>query len=411
MTSASLSAGPAPAALPAPARAFFDGLRENSHGNLDSRCCPDGDAPPLWRRRARGGISDPGLGRRDGHGGARRRGPRRELCSGPLGQSRHRGADHAGPCSTRRPSTPIPMGPGSAASAFLLIDRFLRRNSKSGSSRNIRSHYDVGNDVLPALARSFDDLFLRALQPPETVWQDAQARKYDRLLDLTEDAPDGRACLRSAAAGAAFAERAAGSRSGCDGRHRSRLRPARLRRRTSASMAAPRSGFRIIGTFAGRFHSITSIEMIEAVGERYWPVYFRTLRERLAEGGRAAIQAITVSDDLFPDYRRRSDYIRHYVFPGGMLLSPSRIEAEARRAGWSRANPSSSARAMRGPCANGLRPSTPPRARSRRWAMMRLSTGPGGSISDMRRRFRNRTHGSRPLRLPPRRGGRPCLAT
>jgi cyclopropane-fatty-acyl-phospholipid synthase len=84
---------------------------------------------------------------------------------------------------------------------------------------------------------------------------------------------------------------------------------------------------------SGTFDNIVSIEMIEAVGERYWPEYFATLKARLAEGGRAVVQAITVSDGYFPAYRKGSDYIRHYTFPGGMLLSDGVIRDQARRAG------------------------------------------------------------------------------
>ena len=73
--------------------------------------------------------------------------------------------------------------------------------------------------------------------------------------------------------------------------------------------------------------------MIEAVGQNYWPTYFSTLKARLSEGGRAIVQAITVPDGYFDIYRRNSDYIRHYTFPGGMLLSDTVISDQAQRAG------------------------------------------------------------------------------
>jgi cyclopropane-fatty-acyl-phospholipid synthase len=83
----------------------------------------------------------------------------------------------------------------------------------------------------------------------------------------------------------------------------------------------------------GTFDAIVSIEMFEAVGERYWPQYFQVLSERLKRGGRAVLQVITIRDDLFAGYRTRSDFIRQYVFPGGMLPSVSRLVREADRAG------------------------------------------------------------------------------
>jgi cyclopropane-fatty-acyl-phospholipid synthase len=83
----------------------------------------------------------------------------------------------------------------------------------------------------------------------------------------------------------------------------------------------------------GTFDAIVSIEMVEAVGERYWPVYFHTLAERLKSGGKAMLQAIVIRDELFAGYRTRSDFIRHYVFPGGLLPSCARMREEADRAG------------------------------------------------------------------------------
>ena len=73
--------------------------------------------------------------------------------------------------------------------------------------------------------------------------------------------------------------------------------------------------------------------MIEAVGERYWPSYFDALKRNLAEGGRVLLQAITVKDSFFETYRTSSDYIRQYVFPGGMLLSDNVIAQQAKGAG------------------------------------------------------------------------------
>lgn len=83
----------------------------------------------------------------------------------------------------------------------------------------------------------------------------------------------------------------------------------------------------------GRYDNIVSIEMIEAVGARYWPSYFSVLKNKLAEGGRVLLQAITVQDEFFETYKASSDYIRQYVFPGGMLLSDGVIADQAARVG------------------------------------------------------------------------------
>src|SRR5262249_47078934 len=83
----------------------------------------------------------------------------------------------------------------------------------------------------------------------------------------------------------------------------------------------------------GKFDNIVSIEMLGAGAEHYWPAYFRTVAERLKRGGRAITQTIPIKDEYFPGYRPRSDFIRHYVFPGGMLPSLSRFREEAEKAG------------------------------------------------------------------------------
>jgi cyclopropane-fatty-acyl-phospholipid synthase len=83
----------------------------------------------------------------------------------------------------------------------------------------------------------------------------------------------------------------------------------------------------------GSFDRIVSIEMLEAVGERYWPRYFAMLRDRLVPGGRAALQVITIADDLFEVYRKDVDFIQRYIFPGGLLPSAGRLGEEARHAG------------------------------------------------------------------------------
>ncbi|MEO8136393.1 MAG: class I SAM-dependent methyltransferase, partial [Betaproteobacteria bacterium] len=83
----------------------------------------------------------------------------------------------------------------------------------------------------------------------------------------------------------------------------------------------------------GTYDAVASIEMFEAVGERYWPRYFETLHRVLRPGGRAVIQAITIAEDRFERYRSTSDFIQQYIFPGGMLATKSRIAGEAARAG------------------------------------------------------------------------------
>ncbi len=83
----------------------------------------------------------------------------------------------------------------------------------------------------------------------------------------------------------------------------------------------------------GQYDRIVSIEMVEAVGERYWPAFFRAVHDRLAPGGRALVQSIVIAEDAFERYRRTSDFIREYIFPGGMLPTVARFSSGARSAG------------------------------------------------------------------------------
>ena len=83
----------------------------------------------------------------------------------------------------------------------------------------------------------------------------------------------------------------------------------------------------------GSYDGIASIEMFEAVGERYWPTYFNILRDRLKPGRHAALQIITVSDGRWHAYRKGVDFIQKYIFPGGMLPAPSVLHAHVERSG------------------------------------------------------------------------------
>ena len=83
----------------------------------------------------------------------------------------------------------------------------------------------------------------------------------------------------------------------------------------------------------GVFDRIVSIEMFEAVGEAYWPTYFDTLKRRLAEGGTAVLQVITIAEERFDNYRRPPDFIQRYIFPGGMLPTKTHMHELAETAG------------------------------------------------------------------------------
>jgi cyclopropane-fatty-acyl-phospholipid synthase len=207
-----------------------------------------------------------------------------------------------------------------------LVDRLVRMNSRRGSLRNIRAHYEVGNEFYqlwldPGMTYS------SALFAPGDDLERAQARKNHRILSRLSP---GESLLEIGCGWGGFAEAAA----------------ERGHRVTAITLSPSQKGYadaRLDGraevrlqdyrAVSGRFDNIVSIEMIEAVGERHWPAYFAALGTRLAPGGRAVLQAVTVPDAEFSVYRRRSDFIRQHVFPGGMLPCDAAIAHEAGKAG------------------------------------------------------------------------------
>ena len=211
---------------------------------------------------------------------------------------------------------------------FTLADVMLRANSRVGSRRNIKAHYDVGNDFY-RLWLDESMTYSSALYAHEgDSLEQAQARKYDRLLGASQGL--GARTLEIGCGWGGFAERAVEA-----DREVTAITISEAQYGYAQARVGPRAEVRLqdYRDVHGKFDSIVSIEMAEAVGERYWPKYFRAIKQNLAEGGRAAIQAIVVSDVDFPEYRRQSDFIRRHVFPGGMLLSPGKIRERAARAG------------------------------------------------------------------------------
>jgi len=208
-----------------------------------------------------------------------------------------------------------------------VVDRVLRRNSRRGAARNIRAHYDVGNEFYQLWLDPGMTYSAALYAPDDNDLFRAQGRKYDRILDRLSD---GERVLEIGCGWGGFAERAADR-----GRHVTGLTISPSQKGYADMRLDGRADIRLqdYRDCAGIYDNIVSIEMIEAVGQRYWPAYFAALRSRLSEGGRAMVQAITVQDSYFDIYRKGSDFIRHYTFPGGMLLSDAIIADQARAAG------------------------------------------------------------------------------
>ena len=214
------------------------------------------------------------------------------------------------------------------------IQHALRANHRRGSRRNIAAHYDLGNDFYRLWLDESMTYSAAIFDSADEPLIEAQQRKYDRLLDRL-DARPGERILEIGCGWGGLAETAAGRDMTVDGLTLSTEQLAYGRERLVAAGLDRRARLHLTDyrDQAGQFDHVVSIEMFEAVGERYWPTYFQAVHDRLKPGGRAAIQVITIDESAFEAYRREPDFIQLYIFPGGMLPSIDRFHAEARAAG------------------------------------------------------------------------------
>ncbi|UWQ79891.1 cyclopropane-fatty-acyl-phospholipid synthase family protein [Leisingera sp. S132] len=210
---------------------------------------------------------------------------------------------------------------------YRIVDTLLRANSKRGARKNIRAHYDVGNEFYQLWLDDGMTYSSGIFGAEGDDLAQAQTRKNARILSRLGD---GERVLEIGCGWGGFAEQAS-----TEGRDVTGVTISRNQHSYAESRLDGRADIQLCDyrDIDGKFENIVSIEMIEAVGERYWPDYFAKLKQSLAEGGRVLLQAITVRDDYFSTYRTSSDYIRQYVFPGGMLLSGEVIAQQAKSAG------------------------------------------------------------------------------
>ncbi|MCJ8142594.1 cyclopropane-fatty-acyl-phospholipid synthase family protein [Ancylobacter sp. A5.8] len=211
----------------------------------------------------------------------------------------------------------------------------LRSNSRTGSRRNISFHYDLGNAFYRGWLDNSMSYSSAIYERPEQTLEEAQQVKLARIAQMLDAAP-GQTVLEIGCGWGALASALA--RRGLDvtGITLSREQLAYAQAALDAEPAlAARTDLRLqdYRDVDQRFDRIVSIEMLEAVGEAYWPTYFAKLRACLREGGAAVLQVITIAEDRFEDYRRNTDFIQRHIFPGGMLPTKTHIADHARRAG------------------------------------------------------------------------------
>jgi cyclopropane-fatty-acyl-phospholipid synthase len=219
------------------------------------------------------------------------------------------------------------------------IKHLFNRNSRAGSRRNIHAHYDIGNSFYtlwldPSMTYS-SALFAQ----PEFTLQQAQYAKYERIFSEINGGADSR-ILEIGCGWGGFAELAAKKGAHITGLTLSTEQLDFAQKRLNDAGVSERTELRLqdYRDTDGEYDGIASIEMFEAVGEEYWDSYFACIAKNLKTGGRACIQTITIADDLFERYRKGTDFIQQYIFPGGMLPSPSIFRAHAQRHGLSVVN-------------------------------------------------------------------------
>jgi cyclopropane-fatty-acyl-phospholipid synthase len=211
----------------------------------------------------------------------------------------------------------------------------LNHNSRAGARRNILAHYDLGNDFYSSWLDPSMTYSSALFETGEAPLQDAQRRKYARLASIA-GVGEGSEVLEVGCGWGGFAEYAAGELGArVTAITLSPAQQAYAQERLFRAGLAERVEVRRVDyrDVEGAYDAVVSIEMFEAVGQAYWPAYFRALAERLKPGGRAGLQVITIRDDLFEDYQRRPDFIQLEVFPGGMLPTETRLASEAAAAG------------------------------------------------------------------------------
>jgi len=215
------------------------------------------------------------------------------------------------------------------------VRHWFNRNTRRQARRNIYAHYDIGNAFYSAWLDPSMTYSSALFEDGAADLTSAQNNKYRRLAEAIDLRP-GQKLLEIGCGWGGFAEFVAKtfgtkvvgltiSKEQHDFAQK-RIRDAGLNEKVEIRLQDYRDE-------RERYDRIASIEMIEAVGEQFWPNYFSQLRDRLLPGGLAGIQAITIRHSSFPTYRQEVDFIQRYVFPGGMLPSPEILKSLGERFG------------------------------------------------------------------------------
>ena len=221
--------------------------------------------------------------------------------------------------------------------AYERLRFWMNRNTKKQARKNISYHYDLGNEFYSLWLDDTMTYSSALFRSGQESLEAAQTEKYASMVDQMGVKP-GDHVLEIGCGWGGFAEYAAKERGlRVTGLTISKEQLKFAQERIEKAGLADRVTFKLqdYRDEKGHYDGIASIEMFEAVGEKYWPVYFDTVRKNLKPGGHATLQIITIADHRWELYRKSVDFIQKYIFPGGMLPSPSVLKAEVEKAGLS----------------------------------------------------------------------------
>lgn len=217
------------------------------------------------------------------------------------------------------------------------VRHLLNRNHKANSRKNIHAHYDLGNAFYELWLDSTMNYSSALFQGDFSLsMQEAQHAKVRRALQATDVAQGSRVleigCGWGALAEMATMEMGAHVTGVTLSTEQLAFANARMKWNGKADQADLRlQDYRDIDD--GPYDAVCSIEMIEAVGQEYWPTYFQAISKLLKPGGKACVQSIVIDDALFDRYVKSTDFIQQYIFPGGCLPSPTEFRRQAELAG------------------------------------------------------------------------------
>ena len=224
---------------------------------------------------------------------------------------------------------------GSLVRGINKLRHFFNRNSRAGARRNIMAHYDLGNDFYSAWLDETMTYSSALFDKPNLSLEQAQVAKYKGIADQLSAGPDSELLEIGCGWGgfAEYAAKARGSKVTCLTISEAQRDYAAARMQREGLSDRVEIRLEDYRDHQGQYDGVASIEMFEAVGEAYWPSYFEKVRESLKDDAKAALQIITIDDRLFRRYRKRTDFIQRYIFPGGMLPSEVALRESLSHAG------------------------------------------------------------------------------